>query len=250
MTDKYKVLIEKKNLLKNNIHLLSKEILENYTTDFNINFTHDSTAIEGNTLTLKETKLLLEDKISVGSKDLREVYEIVNHEKAWNYVKTLIKKGKNLDETIIKEIHRILMENIMEGGEYRDIDVRITGAKHSPPSPIIAKIELNEFFKKLKNNDFNEIAYSAYTHAEFVRIHPFTDGNGRISRIIMNYQLVKNDFLPISIKTKDKNNYYDALEEYGINNNLNPFIKMIYELEEEQLDFYLNAIKLRKNKDL
>jgi len=226
------------------MHLLSNEILENYNTDFEINFTHDSTAIEGNTLTLRETKILLEDKISVGSKDLREIYEVINHEKAWNYAKTLIKKGKNLDKKIIKEIHRILMENIMDGGKYRDTNVKITGAEHSPPNPFITKIELNEFFKTLKNNDFNEITLSAYTHAEFIRIHPFSNGNGRVSRIIMNYQLVKNDFLPISIKTKDKIQYYYALEEYGTKKNLNPFIEMISKLEEEQLDFYINAIEL------
>ena len=247
MKKKHKLLMTKRDLVKKNMHILAKEILENYNTDFEINFTHDSTAIEGNTLTLIETKLLLEDKISVGSKDLREIYEVINHEKAWNYAKTLIKKGKNLDDKLIKEILKILMENIMEGGKYRDMDVRITGAKHSPPSPFIAKIELDEFFKTLQNNDFDDLSIAAYTHAEFVRIHPFADGNGRLSRILMNYQLIKNDFLPISIKTKDKGQYYHVLEEYGINNNLNPFIEMIYELEEEQLDFYLNAIKLKES---
>jgi len=246
MKNKQKSLINKRDLLKKNRDLLSKEILENYSTDFDINFTHDSTAMEGNTLTLRETKLLLEDKISVGSKELREIYEVLNHEKAWNYAKSLIKKGKNLDEEIIKEIHRILMENIMEGGKFRDTDVRITGAKHSPPNPFIAKIELEEFFKTLKNNDFDEISCSAFTHAEFVRIHPFTDGNGRVSRIIMNYQLVLNDFLPISIQTKDKSQYYNALDEYGVNNNLNLFIQLISQLEEKQLDFHLNAIELNK----
>jgi Fic family protein len=249
MKNKHKLLVKKRDLVKKHMHILSNEILENYNTDFEINFTHDSTAMEGNTLTLRETKLLLEDKISVGSKDLREIYEVINHGKAWDYVKEVIEKRKCLDEKIIKKIHRILMENIMEGGKYRDTDVKITGAKHSPPHPFIAKIELGEFFKTLENNDFDEISYSAYTHAEFVRIHPFPDGNGRVSRIIMNYQLVKNGFLPISIKTKDKNQYYDALEEYGVKNNLNPFIEMISELEEEQLDFYLNAIKLKKSSD-
>lgn len=247
MNNKYKVLINKRDLVKKNIHILSNEILENYNTDFDINFTHDSTAIEGNTLTLKETKLLIEDKISVGSKHLREIYEVINHEKAWNYAKTFIKRGKDLDEKMINEIHRILMENIIEGGKYRDTNVRIAGAKHSPPDPFIAKIELDEFFKTLKNNDFDELTCAAYTHAEFVRIHPFADGNGRVSRIILNYQLVKNDFLPISIKTKDKSRYYDSLEEYGIKNNLNPFIEMISELEEKRLDFYLTSIKLKKS---
>ena len=250
MKNKHELLIDKRDSVKKNIHLLANEILENYNADFEVNFTHDSTAIEGNTLTLRETKLLLEDKISVGSKDLREIYEVINHGKAWNYAKTLIKKGKDLDEKIIKKIHRILMENIIEGGEYRDTNVRITGAEHSPPNPFIAKIELNEFFKTLKNNDFDEIPLAAYTHGEFVRIHPFADSNGRVSRIIMNYQLVKNDFLPISIKTKDKSQYYNVLEKYGTKNNLNPFIEMISELEEEQLDFYINAIKLKKSSKL
>jgi Fic family protein len=249
------MLIQKRDFLVENINILSKEILENYEDDFEINFIHDSTAIEGNTLTLKETKLLLEDKISVGSKDLREIYEVVNHKKAWTYVKSLAKNGCDLDEKIIKKIHKILMENIIEGGkgreggEYRDVDVRITGAKHSLPNPFIAKIELEEFFKTLKNNNFNIIELATYTHAEFVRIHPFSDGNGRVSRIIMNYQLIKNNFLPISIKTKDKSIYYDVLEEYAINNNINPFVEMIYELEEKQLDFYLNALNYEMNND-
>lgn len=247
MGNEHKLLIDKRDFVKKNLYLLGNEILENYNMDFNINFTHDSTAIEGNTLTLKETKLLLEDKISVGSKDLREIYEVINHEKAWDHAKNLLRQGKDLDEKIIKELHRILMENIIAGGKYRDTNVRITGAKHSPPNPFIAKIELNEFFKTLKNNNFDAISFAAFTHAEFVRIHPFPDGNGRLARIIMNYQLVKNDFLPISINTEDKSRYYDVLEEYGIKNDLKLFIELISELEEEQLDFYLNAIKLKRS---
>ena len=139
------------------------------------------------------------------------------------------------------------MDNIMDGGKFRDSPVGITGAEHSPPDPFIAKVELEEFFKTLENNAFDEITLSAYTHVEFVRKHPFPDGNGRVSRIIMNYLLVNNDFLPISIKIKDKSRYFDALEEYGVNNNLDPFVDLILELEEEQLDFYLNAIKLKKS---
>ncbi|MDR3223459.1 MAG: Fic family protein [Methanobrevibacter sp.] len=239
----YKRLIEKRDLLNKNKNLLSEELIENYTTNFDINFAHDSTAIEGNTLTLIETKLLIEDKISVGSKSLREIYEVVNHNKAWEFVKKNVKEKNDLNEDIVKEIHRILMENISEGGTYRDADVIITGAKHNPPSHFIIRFELDNFYNTLKENNFNELALVAYTHAEFVRIHPFINGNGRLSRIIMNYQLLQNGFLPISIKTENKGSYYDALEEYGVNDNLNSLIELIHKLEEDQLDFYLKHIK-------
>ncbi|MDR3291388.1 MAG: Fic family protein [Methanobrevibacter sp.] len=239
----YKKLIEKRDLLNKNMDLLSKELLENYSINFDVNFAHDSTAIEGNTLTIMETKLLIEDKVSVGSKSLREIYEVVNHNKAWEFVKKNVEDGNDLNEDIVKEIYRILMDNITEGGIYRNGDVLITGAKHTPPNHFIIRFELNDFYKTLKGNDFNELALAAYTHGEFVKIHPFVDGNGRLSRIMMNYQLLKNGFLPISIKANDKNNYYDILEEYSVNNNLNPFIELIYKLEEEQLDFYLKQIK-------
>ncbi|KZX10967.1 Fic family protein [Methanobrevibacter filiformis] len=238
----YNSLIEKRDFVKNNIDKLDKILLEKYTTNFEINFTHDSTAIEGNTLTLLETKIILEDKISVGSKELIEIYEVVNHDKAWNYVKECIYENEILNETIIKNIHKILMENILEGGVYRDVEVVISGAKHKPPSPFIANYELEEFYKTLKKNDYNNIAIAAYTHGEFVKIHPFIDGNGRTSRIIMNYQLIKSGFLPISIKVEDKSEYYNVLEEYATNNNLEPLIKLIYKLEEKELDFYIKAI--------
>jgi Fic family protein len=239
----YERLVEKKDLFIKNKDKLSSVILKNYNTSFDINFAHDSTAIEGNTLTLMETKLLLEDKISIGSKDLREIYEVVNHDKAWNFVKRSVKNNQSLNEKIIKELHKILMENIFIGGIYRDTEVIITGANHKPPSVFVLKYELESFFKSLQDNDFNDLDIAAYTHAEFVKIHPFTDGNGRLSRIIMNYQLLKNNFLPISISTEDKLEYYDSLDFYAINNDLNPFKELIYRLEEEQLDFYLNQIK-------
>jgi len=239
----YKKLKEKKDLLNKNKHLLSDGILENYATDFDINFAHSSTAIEGNTLSLKQSKLLIEDKVSVGKKNLREIYEVLNHDKAWKFVKEQVNQGKYLSENLIKEIHRILMDNIEKGGEYRNADLIITGAKFKPPSHFIIKYELENFFHTLKNNELNEIALAAYTHGEFVKIHPFSDGNGRTSRIIMNYQLIKEDFLPININVEKKEEYYDVLEEYAVNDNLNPFIEFISKLEEEQLNFYLKQIK-------
>lgn len=238
----YNKLIEKRNFVKDNLHKLDKNVLEKYQETFDIDFTHNSTAIEGNTLTLLETKLVIEDKLSVGAKELREIYEIVNHNKAWNYVKKLVKEDKSLNDEIVKELHSLLMENIMVGGIYRTVEVMITGAKHLPPKPENAYYDLKNFYVSLNDSIYNELDTAAYTHAEFVKIHPFIDGNGRTSRIIMNYQLLKNGFLPISIKKEDRLKYYEVLDEYAVNGNLEPFKNMIYELEEKELNFYIDAI--------
>lgn len=237
-------LIEKRNILQQGKESINKVTISSYEKDFELTFTHNSTAIEGNTLTLLETKVVLEDGISIGGKELREIYEVINHKKAYGYVKKRIAEGKQLDESIIKEIHAILTENIIVGGIYRNQEVRISGAGHTPPAGNDMFIQIKNFFADLQyRDDLNPIELSAWTHAEFVRIHPFMDGNGRTSRLIMNYQLMINGFLPISIAKENRLEYYNALEEYAVNNDLVPFSEMIYKLENEQLDIYLKLIK-------
>lgn len=240
----YKRLAEKRDMLsefrKNN----PDDIFDNFDRAFEIEYAHNSTAIEGNTLTLIETKALLEDKISVGKKSLREIYEVVNHNKAFDYVRKCITDGKPLDENTVKDIHSILMENILVGGVYRNVEVRITGSRHKPPAPSEMYYQVKEFFRDLPYRaDLNPIELTAWTHAEFVKIHPFVDGNGRTSRLIMNYQLMINDFLPVSVKKEDRLEYFNYLEEYEVSGNLAPFVDFVAELEEQQLDEYLSIYK-------
>lgn len=240
----YERLLDKKEKLLKMQTSNSENIFENFNKAFEIEYAHNSTAIEGNTLTLIETKVLLEDKISVGKKSLREIYEVVNHNKAFSYVKNCIAEDKPLDENIVKDIHSILMENILVGGIYRNVEVRITGAKHKPPVPSEMYYQIKDFFSNLNfKSDLNPIELASWTHAEFVKIHPFVDGNGRTSRLIMNYQLMKNGFLPISVNKEDKLDYFNFLEEYAVNGNLEPFADFIADLEEKQLDEYLSIIK-------
>ena len=227
-----------------NYERLLENIFENFNKAFEIEYAHNSTAIEGNTLTLIETKVLLEDKISIGRKSLREIYEVVNHNKAFSYVKNCIAEDKPLDENIVKDIHSILMENILVGGIYRNVDVRITGAKHKPPVPSEMYYQIKDFFSNLNfKSDLNPIELASWTHAEFVKIHPFVDGNGRTSRLITNYQLMKHGFLPVSVNKEDKLDYFNFLEEYAVNGNLEPFADFVAELEERQLDEYLSIIR-------
>ena len=236
----YKLLCSKKEQLKQLYEQLPKEVLQSFDKSFEIEYTHNSTAIEGNTLSLIQTKAVLEDGISVGGKTLREIYEVVNHDKAFGFIKKCIAEGKALDEKIIKDIHALLMDNIITGGIYRNVEVRITGAKHKPPMP-------NEMYQQIKNfyadmpykANGNDIELAAWTHAEFVKVHPFVDGNGRTSRMIINYHLMASGFLPVSIAKENRLEYFEALEEYAVDGNLNPFAEMIAVLEEERLDEYL-----------
>lgn len=239
----YSTLLEMKELFQKYRDRLPQSALKSFEKSFEIEYTHNSTAIEGNTLSLIETKTVLEDNISIGGKNLREIYEVVNHNKAFDYVKTCVFNGVPLCENIAKDIHSILMENILIGGVYRNCEVRITGAKHKPPAPTEMFRQVKEFFGNLPHRtDLNAIELAAYTHAEFVKIHPFEDGNGRASRLIMNYQLMLRGFLPVSISKENRLSYFETLEEYAVNSNVKPFADMIALLEEEQLKEYLSLL--------
>ncbi|MFR6291224.1 MAG: Fic family protein [Peptococcaceae bacterium] len=241
----YQILLQKKNNYQQGKNHIPELTMHSYERAFEIEYTHHSTAIEGNTLTLMETKLVLEDSISVGGKHLREIYEQVNHQKAFRYVKDCIAKQISLNESVVKEIHALLMENIIIGGVYRDINVYISGAQHIPPSHNEMYHQIQNFYADFnwKEQQLNQIEFAAWTHAEFVRIHPFTDGNGRTARLLMNYQLLSSGFVPISIAKEDKLHYFEALEEYAVNQNLQPFADMIAILEEKQLDRYLEMME-------
>lgn len=236
----YDMLCQKREQLSLLCEQLPKEVLQSFDRSFEVEYTHNSTAIEGNTLSLIQTKAILEDGISVGGKALREIYEVVNHNKAFGFVKKCVTEGKTLDETIIKDIHALLMENILTGGVYRNVEVRISGAKHKPPVPSEMYQQIKNFYAdmpyKVKEN---AIEFAAWTHAEFVKIHPFVDGNGRTSRMIMNYQLLASGFLPVSIAKENRLEYFEVLEAYAVEGDLNPFANMIAELEEQRLDEYL-----------
>lgn len=240
----YVMLCQKKEQLADMREHLPKEALQSFDKSFEVEYTHNSTAIEGNTLTLIQTKAVLEDGISVGGKTLREIYEVVNHSKAFQFVKQCVAEGKPLDEHIVKDIHALLMENILPGGIYRNVEVRISGAQHKPPAPSEMYRQVKDFYADLPYKaEMNAIELAAWTHAEFVKIHPFVDGNGRTSRMIMNYQLMTAGFLPVSIAKENRLPYFEALEAYAVGGDLKPFAEMIASLEEQRLEEYLGIMQ-------
>lgn len=245
----YDVLIQKRDLYQEKRIAIPEYTIQTFEKAFEIEYTHNSTAIEGNTLTLMETKVLLEDGISIGGKHLRELYEAVNHRNAYRYVKQCIEQRLPLDEKIVKDIHAILMDHIFTGGIYRNVDVYISGAQHTPPSPMQMYQQIKNFYVDLtwKGKELNQIELAAWTHAEFVRIHPFLDGNGRTSRLLMNYQLLANGFPAVSIAKENRLKYFNTLETYAVEGNLAPFADMIAQLVEQQLDRYLKMAEPNPN---
>lgn len=220
-------------------------VLQKIEDAFSVENTHTSTAIEGNTLSLMETNLVLQEGLSIGGKKLREIFEVVNHDKAYRFVQSSIEQGVCLSLKLAKDIHALLMENIIVGGVYRNENVRIVGAKHKPPHPFKMYEELKFFEQDLlsKAESLSPIALAAWTHAEFVRIHPFIDGNGRTSRLLMNFQLMKNGYPAVAFPVESKAEYFNALEHYALTRELEPFTQFVSRFVEARLDEYIEVIE-------
>lgn len=168
---------------------LSKEIVSNLHENLVLRWTYHSNAIEGNTLTLKETKVALEG-ITVGGKTLREHFEAINHRDAILFVEELVNKQQALDEWSIKSLHQLVLKNIDadNAGKYREVNVVISGAEHTPPQALQVPEQMQTFIEWYNTDagTLHPVERAARVHGEFVKIHPFTDGNGRTSRLLMN----------------------------------------------------------------
>ena len=223
---------------------LSKESIESLRNAINLEWTYNSNGIEGNTLTLKETKVVLEG-ITIGGKSVREHIEAINHENAIEYLEGLLKDKSEISEWNIKGLHQLIIKGIDDSnsGKYRNENVVISGAQHRPPD----YIKVPELMEKLIMNydDWNKyhpMIRAALLHGELVKIHPFTDGNGRTSRLIMNMDLMRSGYVPVIIKKENRLKYYEVLDKAHITGNYTDFIKLITEAENLMLDRYLEII--------
>ena len=220
---------------------LDNTIVQNLREDLILRWTYNSNAIEGNTLTLNETKVALEG-ITVGGKTIREHFEAINHKEAIEFIETMVKKDEILSEYSIKSLHYLILKNIdnKNAGSYRDINVLISGAKHRPPINIEVPSKMENFIDWYKTDaqKLHTIERACRIHIDFVSIHPFSDGNGRTSRLLMNFELMKNGFPPIVLKVENRLEYYEALDEAHTSNNYKPFIKLISSLVEDSFEPY------------
>lgn len=250
MKKDYNSIKELNDFVAENIDKLPKETYQSIVDDFDLRFTHESTKIEGNTLSIAEVKTLLVDKVSIGGKDLRELYEVTNNEKAYKLIKSRLEEGAALDEELIKDIHQVVMENILEGGLYRSYNVRITGADFTPPDWTEVRTAMKWFMADYdtKKTTLNPVELASYVHAEFVRIHPFQDGNGRTARLLLNFMLMKAGYQPVIIEAKDRPVYYESLNDYAAAGNLDSFYNLILDKEKLILEDLKSEIDKVKNR--
>ena len=196
---------------------LSPSIIKNLQEDLILRWTYHSNAIEGNTLTLLETKVILEG-ITVGGKALQEHFEVINHSNAIYYVEDIIKKEEPFSEWQIRNIHQLILKNIDDdnAGRYRQQNVLISGATNTPPDYTLLNDKMAQFIDwyNTEADLMHPIARAAKVHADFVGIHPFIDGNGRTSRLLMNLELMKAGYPPCLITVENRLAYYEALDQW------------------------------------
>ena len=225
--------------------------LKRLQNDFNIEFTYDTNAIEGSTLTLRETALILQEDITIAEKPLRMHLDAIGHRDAFNFIVSIADPSDNLTERRIKEIHSlVLMGDAENRGLYRGIPVRIQGALHTPPQPYLIAPQMESLlvdYEDMKQS-MHIIEAIAEFHLRFEGIHPFVDGNGRTGRLIINLELIKAGFLPVNIKYTDRRNYYECFDSYYGNKPHNPdaLVELIVGYELQELERY---VKILENKN-
>lgn len=233
--EKINQLKEKRPFTKGEIARLNEEFL--------IEFTYNSNAIEGNTLTLRETDMVLRG-LTINQKPLKDHMEAIGHKEAFEYVRSLVLENKPLSEKIIKDIHYLVLSDKKEDrGIYRKIPVRIMGAAHEPIKPYLILSKMEQLIIDFNSSTENIITKLARFHIEFESIHPFIDGNGQAGRLLVNLELMKAGYPPIDIKFTDRVKYYQAFDEYHIKGTLSAMENLFARYLNERLDLYLSILE-------
>lgn len=235
LEDKLKVLKKRRPLTEGELERLNEEFLTEYT--------YNSNAIEGNTLTLRETDMVLRG-LTIDKKSLKEHLEVIGHKEAFDYVKQLVSENAEISEKLIKDIHYLVLADKKDDrGVYRRIPVRIIGAAHEPVQPYLIIPKMEELLEQYKNSKEDIVTKLARFHIEFEDIHPFIDGNGRTGRLLINLELMKAGYPPIDIKFSDRLKYYEAFDEYHIKHNISAMADMFARYLNNRLDLYLSILE-------
>jgi Fic family protein len=238
---------EKKKILDSK-RPFDKAVIKNLKQYFDVELTYNSNAIEGNTLTITETKVILEDGITIGKgKTLKEHLEVINHKEAIDYVEDIVNRNIDIDQKVIRDLHYIILKSINNenAGTYRSVNVLISGSKHIPPEHFLVEQEMEKLIEWYNDNKnkIHPIRLAAEMHYRFTFIHPFIDGNGRSGRLLMNLILMRNGYPITVIRMEDINEYMSALEKASVENSLEHFVKIVEDSINRSLDMYLFITK-------
>ena len=221
---------------------LTEGELERFNEEFTVEYTYNSNAIEGNTLTLRETDLVLRG-LTIAQKPLKDHMEAVGHKEAFDYVRELVKEKAPLTESIIKQIHYLVLADKKDDrGVYRRVPVRIMCAHHEPVQPYLIEPKMEQLLQDYAASEEHIVTKLARFHIEFEGIHPFIDGNGRTGRLLVNLELMKAGYPPIDIKFTDRVMYYNAFDAYHVKHDLSAMEGLLAGYINARLDAYLKIL--------
>jgi Fic family protein len=222
--------LERKEYLTNIKSLINEKEYEQLQEKFKVLYTFDAISMQGtNKVSIDEVKKVIAGETVSGHSE-RDVKEVINHYKAINHVYLMVKNNMEMTEEGIKDIHEILTDGILNGGHYRNVNIRIPGATHQPPDYIKVYDRMKRYFFNLENHKGTPVEKAVYAHAELAKIHPFLDANGRLARLVMNYYLMKENYLPITMSSKLKDQYVQVLESFKVEKDITPFVNLVEEL--------------------
>jgi len=230
--------------LSNVVKECELKAIEEYEKKFALDYTYDAVGMEGkNRIPYEEVARLSYTKALLGYSE-REQKEILNHLKAFDFVKKEAKENKSFTEEILKDIHEILVEGIFQGGVYRNVNINIFGASHQPPDYVKVYDRMSRFFRDIEHFEGNIIEKATYAHASIAKIHPFVDANGRLAKLVLNYFLMLGGYLPISIPLDHRENYIEKLEIFKSEKDLAPLVEFFRALLLKQYEQILKELDL------
>lgn len=222
---------------------LPKAALQNIKTSLTLEWTYNSNSIEGNTLTLQETRMVIEDGMTIKGKSLREHFEAVNHQDAIELVEQLATAPHPLSAQEVLQVHGLVLQKIEKefAGRYRNAGVRISGANFVPPNALKVDALMDDLLQWVNDTNpaMDTVVKVAIFHHRFVWIHPFFDGNGRTVRLLFNLLLMREGFPPAIILKNDRKKYYDALNKAN-NGDYGKLLLLVVQALERSLDIYLS----------
>ncbi|MDR1408384.1 MAG: Fic family protein [Tannerella sp.] len=253
MSAKLKTVLQQADALKHCLQTarpLDGDALKKIKAAFEMEYTYESNRIEGNTLTLQETALIVGEGVTIGGKSMAEHLEAINHAQAIEFIKEIASAGIEITERTVKEIHAIILHGINreQAGRYRNVPVMIAGSRHIPPQPYLIAPRMENFmleYRQLEADGAHPVLIAAYLHDELVRIHPFIDGHGRTSRLLMNLYLLSKGYTITVLKGDNgaKQAYYAALEASHVENDREPFNLLVATAVKNSLGDYLRIIE-------
>jgi Fic family protein len=219
--------------------------------NLNIEWIFNSNAIEGSTLTLHETQLILEQGITIGGKSLREHFEVINHRDAIKYVETLARGDEPISPFHVRQIHQLVLARIDDenAGQYRRTNVRIGGAAHLPPEAfrVASEMEAWSVWLNTTASELHPVDRAALAQHKLAAIHPFIDGNGRTARLVMNLLLLRDGYPPTIILRANRAQYYRVLAQADRNKN-KALVNLVGRAVERSLNLYLDAVTTSKHR--